>query len=146
MEKNSELWVAFAGDSLTTTISVHKIEDGTLIKVIINGLVKADSAFIGNIVLASMNGQAHKYSIIDVTGMAFIDGISINEYAIELLIMLTSFAMKHDMKSVLVIDDSFVRDVLTDTLRQHRGFSRIMICNSQDFVKSDFHTPRSALV
>ncbi len=135
--KINELWIAFAGSRLTSSVTLHGLDDGTMVKVSITGIIDEESAYITNVILAAVESGPHRYCLIDVQGLIFVDGISINETAIECLIRLTGFAMNHDMKTVLVVDNGYVREVLANILRRHRGFSKIMIQSSQDFVDSD---------
>ena len=144
--KQSELWIAYAGDRLTCTISLHNLEHNSIIKVILGGAIEPDSTFIKNIILATMEGVRYNFSLIDVRNLDFISGISINEHAIECLVALTGFAMNHKVKSVFIVDNAYVRDVLTETLRRHPGFSRISISGSQEFVESDILDNADALV
>ena len=135
--KMNELWIAFAGSRLTSSVSLHHFDENSMIKVTINGIIDSDSAFITNVILAAMDSGPYKYCLIDVQSLVFVDGILINEHAIECLIKLTGFAMNRDIKAYLVVDDAYVREVLADILRRHRGFSKISIQSSQDFLSSE---------
>ncbi|MEI8393172.1 MAG: hypothetical protein WCF85_00450 [Rhodospirillaceae bacterium] len=134
--KINELWVAYAGSQLTCTVTLHHFDENTMVKVIIGGVIDEPSAFITNVILAAMDSGPHEFCLIDVQNLVFVTGISINEQAIECLIRLTGFAMNRNMRAVLVVDDAYVREVLADTLRRHRGFNKIMIQSSQDYSES----------
>ena len=135
--KKNELWIAVAGSQLTSSVSSHTLVQSAMVKVSIGGILDEESAFITNVLLAAMEGGLYNICLIDVQNLIFVDGIAINEHAVECLVRLTGCAMNHDMKVFLVIDNGFVREVLTNTLRRHRGFSKIMIQSSQDFLNSD---------
>ena len=134
--KMNELWLAFGGSHLTSTVSNHKLEDGAMIKVTIEGVIDESSTFITNVILAAIAGWRYDICLIDVRNFIFVEGNAINENAIECLIRLTGFAMNSEMRTVLVVDNGYVREVLTDILRRHRGFSRILIQSSHDFSSS----------
>ncbi len=135
--KTSELWIAYAGNYLTCTVEIHQTDGGTMVKISINGVIDETTAFITNVIQAAMDSGKHTYCLIDVQNLIFVEGLSINEYAIECLIRLTSVTMNLNMRAVLVVDDGYVREVLTDTLRRHRGFSKIMIRSSHDIANND---------
>lgn len=135
--KLNELWIAFAGNQLTSTVSTHAFGDGSMAKIVIKGVFDESSSVITNIILSAIEGGNHKYCLIDVQELLFVSGISINEYAIECLVRLTSYVMSHGINGVLVVDDGYVREVLTGTLRRRRGFSRMTIESGEEFARSD---------
>ena len=135
--KMNELWIAFAGSRLTSSVSLHHLDDSAMIIVSIGGVIDGDSTFITNVILAAMDSGPYDYCLIDVQSLIFVDGISINEHAIECLIRLTGFAMNRGIKAFLVVDNGYVREVLADILRRHRGFSKLSIQSSQDFLDSE---------
>ncbi len=135
--KVNELWVAFADSKLTSSVSLHHLDDSSMIKVDIGGIIDENSAFVTNVILAAMDSGHHDYCLLDVKNLIFVDGISVNEFAIECLVKLTGFAMNRDMKAFLVVDNSYVREVMANILRRHRGFSKLAIQSSADFMDSD---------
>ena len=135
--KMNELWIAFAGSRLNSSVSLHHLDDSVMIKISIGGIIDTESAFVTNVILAAMDSGPYDYCLIDVQNLTFVDGISINEHAIECLIRLTGFAMNRGIKAFLVVDNGYVREVLADILRRHRGFSKLLIQSSQDFLGSE---------
>ena len=134
--KMNELWIAFASSRLTCSVSLHNLNDSAMVKISINGIIDSESAFITNVIVAAMDQGHYEYCLIDVQNLVFVDGLSISEQAIECLIRLTGFAMNRDIKAFLVIDNGYVREVLADILRRHRGFSKLSIQSSHDFLGS----------
>lgn len=134
--KLNELWISFASNQLTSTVSLHALDQGTMVKISINGIIDGASSFITGVILAAMESGNHAYCLIDVRELLFVEGISINEHAIECLVRLAGYIMNHDTRGILVIDDSSVREVLISTLHRHRGLSRITIQSGRDFMDS----------
>ncbi len=136
--KMSELWIAFAGTQLTSAVSNHETKDGRLIKVIISGIFDEESAFVGNVILAAVDSGRYHSLVVDVHSLVFFEGVAVNEYAIDCLTRLIGFVMNREIKAILVVDNNYVREVLGDVLRRHRGFKRIEILSSRDFTEGGF--------
>ena len=135
--KTHELWVAFAGNRLTATVSLHRLDSGSLVKVSISGFMDAESAFVTNVILAATDSGQHSYGLIDVQNLIFVEGTAISEHAIECLIRLAGYVLDRNMPAAIVVDDAYVREILNSTLRRYRGFSNILIQSGQDYLNSD---------
>ena len=141
MDNNTigEFWVAFAGGKLTSTVSLRTRDNAPTISVTVSGIMDLDSAFITNVLLAAIEIKPRKPTsiLIDVKDFLFVEGTFINHHAVECLIGLAVFAMGQDTRLVIIVDDEYVRDVLTDVLRRHRRFSRTSIYSSFEFTKEE---------
>ena len=132
-EKIGEFWMAFAGDRLTSSVSVFSHEHASMIKIKIDGLIDAESSFITKTILVIMESKNYSLAIIDVRDMLIIDGHSINELAIECIISIISLIMKRNVRAFLVVDDKYIRDVIESTLSHHHRFAKISLCSSHEF-------------
>ncbi|CAK0747900.1 STAS domain-containing protein [uncultured Gammaproteobacteria bacterium] len=141
MDNNTigEFWVAFAGGKLTSTVSLRTRDNAPTISVTLSGIMDLDSAFITNVLLAAIEIKPRKPTsiLIDVKDFLFVEGTFINHHAVECLIGLAVFAMGQDTRLVIIVDNEYVRDVLTDVLRRHRRFSRTSIYSSFEFTKEE---------
>ncbi|MEI6985684.1 MAG: hypothetical protein WCK65_06115 [Rhodospirillaceae bacterium] len=132
MKKIGEFWLAYAGDALTASISLHDYDEGTMIKITVSGIMDTVSSFIAGVAIAIMDNNTYSFAMVDVRSMSFVDGIAINEAAIGCLIKIVSFIMSKNIRSVLVIDNDYVREVLSDILKKQRGFSGILFMSGKD--------------
>ncbi len=137
MTTQSEMWIAYARDQLTSTVSLCTPGNTSLIKVTMSGIMDAQSAFITNTIAAMIEGRACNCAVIDVANLVFREGMQINESAIECLIRLTEIVMKQGIDASLIIEDAYVREILTDILNKQKCLSRLMICSEQDFIESE---------
>ncbi|CAK0744453.1 STAS domain-containing protein [Azospirillaceae bacterium] len=132
-DKTGEFWMAFADNRLTSSVSIFRRENTSMIKIKIDGLLEEDSSFITKTILVIMENKNYNLAIIDVGNMWIIDGYSINEHAVECIISIISFLMKKNVRTFLIIDDKYIRDVIESTLSHHHRFARISLCSSHEF-------------
>lgn len=132
-EKTGEFWMAFAGNQLTSSVSILKRDNVLMIKVKIGGLIEEESLFVTKPILAIIESKDYNLALIDIRDMVIIDGVNINEDAIECLISIINLILTRNLQTFLVVDDKYIRDVIRSTLSHHRRFSRISICSSQEF-------------
>ncbi len=135
--KLSELWITVGGTRLMSTVSVHKMAGDTLIRISIEGEFGQDEEFITNVLLAATNSGDHKCCVIDAHDLIFTERLGVNEAAVDCLVTLTGFAIKRDMLIFLVIDDSYVMEVISSVLKSHMKSSKVSIQTNQAWMVSD---------
>ena len=135
--KVSELWITIGGTRLMSTVSVHKMAGDTLIRVAIEGEFGGNDEFITNVLLAAFNSGNHKCCVIDVHGLVFTERLGVNENAIDCLVTLAGAAIKKDMAAFLVIDDGYVREVISTVLKSHMKISKVSAQSNDDWMVSD---------
>lgn len=125
--------MAFAGNTLASSISILKRDETSMIKVKIDGLMDEDSLFLTKTILVIMENKICNFVLLDARDMLIIDGININEHAVECLLSIINFVLTRNIRAFLIVDDKYIRDVIESTLCRHRRFSKISICSSDEF-------------
>lgn len=129
MSVRDELWIAYAGDKLTCAVSIDKIGPDSLLCIKINGWMDEKSVFVTGVILAMMANFRCSCSEINLKNMSFREGRKINDYAIDCALNLISAIMCEKIRSTLIIDDDFMRDILETTLCNQPGFKKVTICS-----------------
>ena len=135
--KVSELWITIGGTRLMSTVSVHKMAGDNLIRIEIEGYFGDDDEFVTNILLAAFNSGNHKCCVVDVHDLVFTERLGVSEIAVDCLLKLAGAAIKKDMVVFLVIDDGYVREVISTVLKSHLKRSKVSVQSNDAWMVSD---------
>ncbi len=135
--KVSELWITVGGTRLMSTVSVHKMAGDTLIRITIEGEFGQNEEFVTNVLQAALDSGDHKCCVIDAHDLIFTERLGVSEAAVDCLVTLTGFAIKRDMVIFLVIDDGYVREVISTVLKSHMKKSKVSLQTNDDWIVSD---------
>ncbi len=126
MLKKKELWLAFAGDELTCTVTVNEISNRNYLEIKLSGLITQDRVYIYDIIMDVAENSTYDSVKLDVIDLNFFTGCTVNDCAIEQLLKLVFFFSQNGKKLNVLIEEECVKNALKLDLSGRR-FSAVNI-------------------
>ena len=126
MLKKKELWLAFAGDELTCMVTVNEISNRNYLEVKLSGIITQERLYIYDIIMDVAENSTYDSVRLDVIGLNFFTGCTVNDCAIEQLLKLVFYFSQNGKKLNVLIDEECVKNALKLDLSDRR-FSAVNI-------------------
>ncbi len=117
MSKKKELWLAFAGDELTCTVTVNEGK-GTngFVEISLAGGLTPERLYIYDLIMDVVENSVYDTAFLNVKNLVFFSGHTINDCAIEQLLKFVYYFTKSHKKLNVQLEDGCVKDVLKSDL------------------------------
>jgi len=139
MDRETQLWIAAAGDDFTGIVT--QIDNGThsTLKVCLNGAVRASNGYVAYIITSSIDCVEFSYAEIDAHDMSFIDGRCVNQHSIECILIIMMAVIKRQRALYILVPDNTIKEVLESVFGSKRfAASSVSIhCMSKDSMRHD---------
>ncbi len=112
MDRETQLWIAAAGDDFTGIVT--QVNDGidTTLKISLNGAVRASNGYVAYIMTSSIDCVDFISAEIDAHEMKFLEGRAANQYSIECILIIICAIIKKRCAVSITVSDNAVKEVL----------------------------------
>ncbi len=130
MLKKKELWLAFAGDELTCTVTVNDSPGySSHVEIVLAGTLAPERLYIYDLIMDVVENSAYDTVYLNVKGLVFFVGHTINDCAIEQLLKFVYYFSRNNKKLHVQLEDGCVKDVLKSDLAGKK-FGSVSISDS----------------
>ena len=126
MLKKKELWLAFAGDELTCTVTVNSVSSNSYIEIALGGTLTQARLYVYDIIMDVVENSSYDCVYLDVRNLSFFNGCIVNDCAIEQLLKLVYFFSQSGKKLNIQIEEECIKNALKKDL-SGRKFSAVNI-------------------
>ena len=126
MMKKKELWLAFAGDELTCTVTVNMAANGNYIDIELGGTITPDRLYIYDIIMDVVENSSYDSVRLNVKNLVFFTGCTVNDCAIEQLLKLVFYFSQSGKHLNIQIEDECIKNALKKDLSAKK-FSAVSI-------------------
>ncbi len=131
MSKKQELWLAFAGDELTCTVSVvNGAGIGGNIELGLAGTITPARGYIYDLIMDVVENAEYNTVTLDARNLVFFTGHTVNDCAVEHLLKLVYHFTGNGKKLHILLEDGCVKDVLKQDLAG-KTFGAVTLADGQ---------------
>jgi hypothetical protein len=112
MTKKRELWLAFAGDELTCTVSVQEDCSAFCIGIELAGTFTPGRQYVFDLIMDVVENTEYDCVEINARSLSFFSGNTVNDCAIETLLKLVCYFSRMHKTIHLKLEDGCVKDAL----------------------------------
>ena len=108
--KKMQLWLAYAGDELTCTVSITAAGRGGHVMIELAGTLTPERLGVYDLIIAAVKNTPYETVQLDVCKLAFFSGHTVNDCAIEQLHKLVGFFAASGKALKVLTEDGCVKE------------------------------------